>query len=438
MKYFILPFLLFSLTSTLFATTIDSGLLVKLKANTKMPESSFAIKRTKNLFDRVFYILPEHKADLKFLREELIRTDKFEYVDYNYRAPKRKMFEKGAMDLNLLMPFMVSPFNDPKASQVWSFNDAAQNGISINQSYTNRSRDRMPKQEILVAVVDTGIDVNHEDLKEVIWTNKKEIADNGIDDDNNGYIDDIHGINTIDRDQEGRPTNVLTDTAGHGTHVSGTIGAKQNNRIGIAGIASNVKIMAVRTVPDSGDETDVNVVEAFIYAAKNGAKIINCSFGKQVNEGGNAVLDAINFIGKQYGVLVVAAAGNESSNIDTRLTYPASYETPYLLVVAATVSSGGLAYFSNYGKKNVDLAAPGSNILSTVPGNRYASYSGTSMACPTTVGVAAEVLSVEPNLGPLELKSRLMGTVTPVQRFISQMQSGGRVDLYKALNASLF
>ncbi len=432
MKYIFI----FFLTTSLFATTIDSGLLVKLKAKTRMPESSYALKRVQNLFDRVYYVLPEHKADLKLLREELIHSGKFEYVDYNYRAPKRKMFEKGQMNLDVLMPFTISPFNDPKVNQVWSFNDATQNGISINRSYTNRSRDRLPKQEILVAVVDTGLDVNHEDLKEVVWVNKKEIAGNGIDDDKNGYIDDINGINVLDRDEEGRPTANLTDTAGHGTHVSGTIGAKQNNRIGIAGIASNVKIMSVKTVPDSGDETDVNVVEAFLYAAKNGAKIINCSFGKQVNEGGFAVQDAINFIGKKYGVLVVAAAGNESSNIDTTLTYPASYETPYLLVVAATVSSGGLAYFSNYGKKNVDIAAPGSNILSTTPGNRYASYSGTSMASPTTAGVAAEILSVEPTLSPLELKSRLMSTVTPVSIFTSKMQSGGRVDLFKALNST--
>jgi subtilisin family serine protease len=226
----------------------------------------------------------------------------------------------------------------------------------------------------------------------------------------------------------------ISDGHGHGTHVSGTIGAAQNNGVGIAGVASNVSIIGIRTVPNAADELDVDVVEAFLYAARQGARIINCSFGKANNEGGLVVSETIKYIGEEYGVLVVAAAGNDSSNIDVNLTYPASFPNDNLLVVASTSSLlGGLSYFSNYGAKNVDVAAPGSSILSTTPGNSYGSMSGTSMASPNTAGVAAEVLSNFPQLSPVELKERIIRSVAPVTSFRNRMIAGGRVDLYSAL-----
>jgi subtilisin family serine protease len=225
----------------------------------------------------------------------------------------------------------------------------------------------------------------------------------------------------------------MRDTHSHGTHVSGSIGATQNNGKGVAGIASNVKIMGIRTVPNSSDELDVDVIEAFLYAAKMGAKIINCSFGKNKNEGGMAVSETIEHIRDEYGVLVVAAAGNSSRSIDSRLTYPASFPNDNLLVVASTSSNGRFSYFSNYGFKNVDVAAPGSGILSTTPNNRYSSMSGTSMASPNTAGVAAEVLSHFPNLSPVELKKVLMDSVTKSSRYRGKTVSEGRVDLQKAL-----
>ncbi|PJB54402.1 MAG: peptidase S8, partial [Bdellovibrio sp. CG_4_9_14_3_um_filter_39_7] len=143
--------------------------------------------------------------------------------------------------------------------------------------------------------------------------------------------------------------------------------------------------------------------------------------------------DTIDHIGQQYGVLVIAAAGNDSTDIDRRQTWPASYESDNLMVVASTSSSGGLSGFSNYGSKSVDIAAPGSSIYSSTPGNRYGSMSGTSMACPTTVGVAAEVLANNPALTPVELKKLLMDTVTPIGRFSGRLASAGRVDLLRAL-----
>ena len=294
-------------------------------------------------------------------------------------------------------------------------------------------------EDIIVAVVDSGVDVNHEDLQGKIWTNAGEIADNGIDDDNNGYIDDIHGINTLVRDGAGRATMNTMAGHWHGTHVAGTIAATQNNGIGIAGVASNVKIMAIRTVPDDSDELDSNIVEAYLYAAKNGARVINCSFGKAVNEGGMVVRDTINEIGKKYNVLVIASAGNDSSgpfswhNNDNSPKYPASFDSESLLVIASTTSSGSMSGFSNIGPKTVDLAAPGSNIYSTLNGNKYGMASGTSMASPNTSGVAAMVLGFYPKLSATELKSVLMKSSTPVAAFKAQIVSGGRVNLKAAL-----
>lgn len=407
-------------------------LVVKLKNGesfSKTPEMTSA----KNLFGNTYVVYT--KENVATLINKLNNSQKFEYVQFDYKSEKRDLpkLEEVEKDFELNKSSdEFDQFNDPKTSNIWSFNDASSNGVSVNKAYQTYGGEN--KSEVIVAVVDTGVDYNHEDLKDVMWVNAGEIPGNGIDDDQNGYIDDVYGINTLKRDSNGNATGNPMDTHSHGTHVSGTIGATQNNGVGISGIASNVKIMAIRTVPNSGDETDVDVVESFIYAAKNGAKIINCSFGKDRNEGGMVVKEAIDHIGKEYGVLVVAAAGNSSRDIDSRPTYPASFESENLLVVASTTSRGSLSYFSNYGRKNVDLAAPGSSVYSTTPNNRYGSMSGTSMASPTTAGVAAEVLSQHPELSPVELKAVLMNTGTKSRSYQST-QSGGRVDLFNALSS---
>jgi subtilisin family serine protease len=191
--------------------------------------------------------------------------------------------------------------------------------------------------------------------------------------------------------------------------------------------------MPIRTVPSEGDETDIDVAEAFVYAAKNGAKIINCSFGKSSNEGGHLIPDTLKYIGEKYGVLVVAAAGNDSEDIDETPTYPANHLNENLLIVASTQKNGKMSGFSNYGAINVDVAAPGSSVFSTLPGNDYGSMSGTSMAAPTTTGVAAEILSHNPELTPLQLKEILIRSVTKVGNFKNKMVSGGRIDLLKGL-----
>lgn len=426
MKPLLLAILALSLSS-LKAEVTPNELIVKLKPNQSLPALGKEAK-VQNLFGRIYII---RQKNVTSLETQLKNHPAVEYTERNHRAEKSplpvpvKSVESNDKDLE------ANLFNDPQVGKVWSFTDASQNGVSVNAAY--QLHGTSATETVIVAVVDTGIDANHEDLKEVVWVNEKEIPGNGIDDDNNGYVDDVNGINTLVRDSQGRATGNNRDTHSHGTHVSGTIGAKQNNGKGIAGIASNVKIIGIRSVPNNSDETDVDIAESFIYAAKNGAKIINCSFGKSSNEGKNLIPETLKYIQDNYGVLVIAAAGNSSEDIDRRPTYPASHPNENLLIVASTASSGSMSGFSNYGKNSVDVAAPGSNIYSTTPGNRYASMSGTSMASPTTAGVAAEVLSHYPNLTPVQLKKVLMDSVTKVDRFKDKMVAGGRIDLLKAL-----
>lgn len=401
--------------------------VVKLKPGTSLPYLK-NVNSVQNLFENTYVL---RTSDSDGLLATLENNPAVVYVEKNHRALKTPLpTPVKVSDFEKKLP-ANSQFNDPQVGRIWSFDDADYFGVSVTSAY--KTYGTTNTSETIVAVVDTGVDTQHEDLKDVIWVNKGEIPGNGIDDDNNGYIDDINGINTLVRDRNGKATVNISDTHSHGTHVSGTIGARQNNKIGIAGIASNVKIMGIRTVPNGGDETDVDVAEAFVYAAKNGAKIINCSFGKSTNEGGKLIPDTLKFIGEKYGVLVIAAAGNDSDDIDKHPTYPASLQNDNLLIIASTSSSGKMSGFSNYGILNVDVAAPGSNIFSTTPGNRYESMSGTSMATPTTVGVAAEILSHHPELSALQLKSVLMQSASKVASFKNKMVSGGRIDLLGAL-----
>ncbi len=435
MRKFGLALIAFLSVGAAFAQSVrfeQNTLFVKLNKGAELPAHAL-IEDSKHLFGDIYEITT---PDAILLENDLRTDGAVAWTEKSFYAGKREL---ALPEMNKSKPALAEDvnFNDPQASRVWAFNDAARFGVSVTKAYgelPNRAA-----KNIIVAVVDTGVDYKHEDLADVMWVNKGEIAGNGLDDDNNGYVDDVHGINTIDRNADGTASANPMDTHSHGTHVSGTIGAKQNNGKGIAGIAANVQIMAIRTVPNNGDETDKNVVESYLYAAKNGAKLINCSFGKAVNEGGMVVSQAIKHIGETYGTLVVAASGNDSwgpfrwFDIDTNLRYPASYENEHLMVIAATASSGGLASFSNVGAKNVDVAAPGQDVFSTTPNNGYQSMSGTSMATPTTVGVAAQVLTYFPKLTALEIKDVIMKSVTVVPAFAGKMVTGGRVDLSAAL-----
>lgn len=402
-------------------------LLIKLKKEKRLPPLK-EIKRVTHLFGNLFKL---EVNNIEKVIKKLENSSNISFVERDYYGSKDRL-AKLAPIIKLSKEKSRDPFNDPKIRNQWHLYASKKNGVSVLDAYQNRRT--QPRETTIVAVVDTGVDSNHEDLKDQIWVNEGEIPNNKIDDDGNGIVDDIHGINTIDRDENGNPTGDMSDTHGHGTHVAGIIGATQNNARGIAGVASNVKIMGIRAVPNYGDETDSNVIDAFLYAARNGAKVINCSFGKQHNEGGLAVSETIKYIGDKYGVLVVAASGNDSKNIDTKLVYPASFPNENLLVVASTTHSGNTSYFTNFGIENVDVAAPGSNIYSTYKGGFYRSMSGTSMASPVVAGMAAELWSHFPESNPLEIKKLIMDYSVKKSRLKKLVKSGGRVDLLKSLN----
>lgn len=416
------------------------NLFVKMKNGESLVRSPL-IKSSKKILGGLYLV---KTANPVALEKELSEDASVEYAQKDFYSPKSKLPKMEVLEpATLAMKSFTAPnftnFNDPEASKLWAFN--AQAGMDVAGAYALPGINNL--KGVIVAVVDTGVDHTHPDLKNVMWRNEREIPGNGIDDDNNGYIDDIHGINTLVRDSQGRATMNTMASHWHGTHVAGTIAAEQNNGIGIAGVANNVRIMAIRTVPDDADELDSDIVEGFKYAAMNGARVINCSFGKANNEGGMVVRDMINIIGQKFGVLVVASAGNDSNNPfggcsgwcnnDTRLKYPASFDSENLIVIASTMSNGGMSSFSNQGPKTVDIASPGSNIYSTINGGKYGMASGTSMAAPNASGVAAMLMGAYPQLNAVAIKNIMINTVTKVPAFKGMLVSEGRVNLKSAL-----
>lgn len=461
------------------------------------------------------------------------------------------------------MPIKVSNLTETQTNN-WQHLDLAKDtipGMSVDKAYAEIIKNKKGTTTI-VAVIDSGIDIDHEDLDGVLWTNKKEIPNNGKDDDNNGYVDDIHGWNflgdgydeqlefvrllvsgntsdpryaeakaeyeteynkwlqrktqydqiyqqvvnaddvltkhfgkkdytkdevnaiktdneslaqavqvakfmyqndiesmadarkelkdglksindrlnvNLNKDLKGRKTgddpNDLTDVGygnnnprpsrkdeSHGTHVAGIIAAERNNNKGIRGIANNVEIMAIRSTPN-GDEYDKDVALAIRYAADNGAKVINASFGKSYSPHSDWVRDAIVYASKK-DVLFVHAAGNDSEDIDTAKNFPndAIGTGPEVADNFITVGALGpnygsslVANYSNFGKVNVDVFAPGSDIYSSVPENGYEANSGTSMAAPNVAGVAALIRSQYPKLSASQVKKVLMDSGLAVQ-----------------------
>lgn len=246
---------------------------------------------------------------------------------------------------------------------------------------------------VVVAVVDTGVDYNHEDLKNNIWTNSKEIAGNGIDDDGNGYVDDTYGWNFADQNN-----NTLDDN-GHGTHVSGTI-AGENNNYGVTGIAYDAKIMPVKALDSSGSGSYSSISKGIRYAVDNGANVINLSLG---GGSSNRTLEsAINYASSK-GVIVVMAAGNDG---DSSPDYPARYASKSGIAVGAVDKNNNLADFSNRSGTNpiAYVTAPGVKVYSSVPNNQYATYSGTSMAAPHVAGIVALMLSANSNLTDAQVR----------------------------------
>lgn len=271
---------------------------------------------------------------------------------------------------------------------------------------------------VVVAVIDTGIDYKHEDLKKSIWMNEDEIDGNGTDDDGNGFVDDVYGWDFYNGDkticsyaEDGKAK--VADNDDHGTHCAGTIAATANNGVGIAGVASNVnvKIMSVKALGGANGATSTSkLVKAIRYAVSNGADIINASWGGWVSEQDSALRNVI----EQSGCLVIAAAGNYGSDNDKTACYPANYNKylTNIISVGSVDCDGTLSYFSNYGK-SVDILAPGSDIYSTIVGG-YGTMSGTSMAVPFVSGIAAMLYADRQGLYPNNVREVLLQSYQPL------------------------
>ncbi len=344
-----------------------------------------------------------------------------------------------AVEYNYIVNSIRTP-NDTRFSELWGLNNIGQSGglpgvdIKAIQAWDLHTGN----QDIVVAVIDTGVDYTHPDLADNIWRNLNEIPDNGIDDDNNGYIDDYYGYDFANNDSD------PMDDHGHGTHVAGTIAAKGNNALGVTGVAWQAKIMAIKFLNSSGRGTIADAIDAVVYANQMNVRLSNNSWA---GSGFSLALKNAIALADEAGSLFVAAAGNAGSNSDISPLYPAAYDLPNIISVAATDDNDNRASFSNHGSVSVDLAAPGVQILSTVPktgafccshSSGYMYLNGTSMASPHVAGAAVLMFSAFPQMNHMQVKERLLNSVDEVPALEGITVTGGRLNIARAMGNNDF
>jgi serine protease len=323
--------------------------------------------------------------------------------------------------------------DDPNFVSLWGMHNTGQSGGTVDADIDAVEAWDITtgSSSVVVGVIDTGVDYNHPDLQANIWTNPGEIAGDGIDNDGNGVIDDIHGYNA--NANNGDPM----DGNGHGSHVSGTIGAKGNNGVGVVGVNWDVSIIGCQFLDASGSGSTAGAIACIDYMTNlkqnHGVdvKATNNSWG-----GGGfsqALKDSIDFAG-DAGILFLAAAGNGASDNDVTASYPASYESDAVMAIASTDRNDNMSGFSQWGLTSVDMGAPGSAILSTVLGGGYDTFSGTSMATPHVTGAAALVWSLNPDLTPVEMKELLMISGDANAALTGKTVSGTRLNVANALD----
>ncbi len=284
-----------------------------------------------------------------------------------------------------------------------------------------------PKRDVVIAVIDSGIDLTHEDIdSSVLWVNPLEIPGNGLDDDQNGFVDDVHGINFT------HSVHDVQDRHYHGTHVTALLSSIKGNGVGIAGATPSIKIMPIVIFGLGSTATRDQIAQGIRYACDHGANILSNSWGSQYD---NANLkQAIEYC-DQKGVLFVNASGNSRQNVDTNPQFPTNYQVANQIVVGATDNRDRSAIFSNYGTQ-VDIAAPGDMVLSLMPKNHYRALSGTSQATPLVAGALAMLWAQEPHLTHMEVKDRLLRTSDKFLALSRWVRSSARLNLYNLLSDS--
>ncbi len=340
---------------------------------------------------------------------------------------------------------------DPLFAEQWGLNNTGQSFYSdYYQGVADADIDgveawntKTAADDVIIGIVDTGIAYDHKDLAKNMWTNPGEIPGNQIDDDGNGFVDDVYGINAYTNEYSSEYTSIDPyDDNGHGTHVSGIASARGNNGIGITGVAWKSKLMALKFLDSWGSGYSSDAITLIDYALDMKQRygyqhlVLNASWGS--SEFDQALYDALD-AARNAGVLFFAAAGNSTADVDHGKFYPAGYDLPNIITVGATDASDKMAYFSNYGCGSVDLFAPGDYILSTVPYDyykgKYDFYSGTSMATPMVTGAAALLWSQYPAANWQKIKSALLNGVDQLPSLSRRAISGGRLNLDGAFSA---
>jgi len=402
---------------------VDGQILVKFRDGVTQTTQANALRalgeaRTVKQYKRngvQLIHIPDHTSVEEALAI-LIANPRVEYAEPDY----------------ILRPTDITP-NDPRLSDLWGLQNTGQTGGTSDADIDAPCAwiSTMGSSDIVVAVIDTGVDYTHEDLATNMWQNPGEIPGNDLDDDGNGYVDDIYGIDTYNEDSD------PMDDDSHGTHCAGTIGAVGDNGIGITGVAWDVEIMALKFIDGAtGWGPTSAAIEALEYAIdmkqNHGVNVRITSNSWGGGDYSTALYEAI-VDAAAADILFVAAAGNDSTDNDSTPHYPSSYDVPNVISVAASDHNDNLAYFSNYGATSVDLAAPGVNILSTVPSgidpDRYSYMSGTSMATPHVSGVAALICSLNPDFRYDQVKQAILETVdTGVGDLSGMIATDGRLN----------
>ena len=413
--------------------SVPGEFIVKLKSGHSLKSlKGLNLAQDMNLVSGQFAVVRSQEKSAALAVAKLQELEGVEYAEPNYLyhtintiTPVESLLNRvtvtGDEKFDLLWGLKNSGANEPDRSGTTTTPERGVAGADVNAveawKITKGSRD------VVIAVIDTGIDWRHPDLAANMWTNAGEIPGNNKDDDGNGYVDDVYGWNAALKN--GSPM----DGNGHGTHCAGTIGAVHGNG-GVAGVMADVKMMAVKFLTDEGSGSLADAIVAIDYATKMNVDIMSNSWG-----GGGfsqALFDSIK-AASDRGIIFTAAAGNSTTNNDVRDNFPSNYRTANMVAVAAHAHTDQLASFSSYGKRTVHVAAPGRNILSTTPNGQYAVFSGTSMATPHVSGVLGLLLAQEGRMPHAEMIERLHATSVPAPAYRRTTISGGRVDAYNLL-----